>query len=416
MISLLSAPSLNHEGSTTMATVDGAYAQDGVNVSAGDKLSQYAGTIIRTTWNVPGVAQIVVSQSRRSLGGPPRIILDPSNGLFRASYLSLNSDGVGTKVGLHGAAGTYAYTPLDLTAMLADDTARYGGLPIALSSVLDVESTRNPAIIERLFDALVDVARANNIMVINGELAELGSYVGGEKQTLWQHILKSVAPYFGLKTAPEPFRFLWSGTMLGAYHPDLMILGNSVAVGDVVVAFREHGYRSNGISLVRAALRKKFGRNWATLPEAQAIIKECCKPSISYANALAHINGWYTQGERIVRIKQLTHVTGGGIVGKFGAFLKRAGLSAELDALWSPPQAMKTCCAWRGISDREVHKTLNCGQGMLAIVDPSDVNNLIGELHTDGIEAKAAGMITRGDYPVLSLISGFTGNELVYHL
>jgi phosphoribosylaminoimidazole (AIR) synthetase len=54
------------------------------------------------------------------------------------------NDGIGTKVEIHDAAGSYKQAARDVIAMTGSDITRYGGYPLVFTSVLDVANIGEP--------------------------------------------------------------------------------------------------------------------------------------------------------------------------------------------------------------------------------------------------------------------------------
>ena len=128
-----------------------------------------------------------------------------------------------------------------------------------------------------------------------------------------------------------------------------MILGDKIKAGDVVIALKEHGFRSNGISSVRKAFAKRFGPDRFDDPEAKAYIAQAAAPSLLYDNFLTHLNGWDTpEFEKVVDVHGIVHLSGGAFKGKFlDDMLQLNGQSAVLDNLFEMPEIMLQCAERR---------------------------------------------------------------------
>lgn len=118
-------------------------------------------------------------------------------------------------------------------------------------------------------------------------------------------------------------------------------------------------------------------------------------PSVIYHGALLNLLGRHGE-ERKVNIKGLAHITGGGIAENLKRTLKVSGTGATLDNLFAPHDALKDLIEIGNVAIDEAYKTWNMGNGMLVIVDPSDVDTTIAELKTAGVVAQVAGSITAG--------------------
>lgn len=377
------------------------YAEDGVNVDAGDEFSAHAGRICQESFqNSPHVR-----------------VRDLSEGYFRGvrsfrfyhlprGYsFDMTSDGNGTKVVLSAAAGMYRQAACDLLAMAGMDITRNGGLGLVFNNVLDVSTLGEPgtpthqAFIE-LVNGLGEVAQKIDVVLFRGETAELGCCISSEN------------PKSGVK-------FNWSGSMLGVYHPSKMITGNGLVLGMMVVALHERGFRANGISSVRKALAMRFGPDWWDNPEAAEYIRMAAEPSVLYDPLLHYLNGWHLEGfDRPITMHSIVHLSGGAFEGKLGKdILFPRGLSADLYDLWEPPEIMRQCAIWRGMDDESCYKTWNGGQGALVVVSRDEASFLIKMARQFGIKAKICGEITKWDEPMIRIQSQFTpGKEIIYKL
>jgi phosphoribosylaminoimidazole (AIR) synthetase len=201
--------------------------------------------------------------------------------------------------------------------------------------------------------------------------------------------------------------FNWGGTMLGVYHPDKMIHGNTLKPGQKIIALRDD-FRSNGISSVRKALQMHYGDDWYNNPDALDDIIAASTVSAQYDRLLNYAHGW-TSNENGVSIEPLipmhliVHLSGGAFESKLGKdILYPQGLSAELFNLFDPPEIMLKCASWRHLLDEECYSTWNGGQGALVVVDHNNVAKFMDLAESFGVEAKVAGKITerKDDYTV----------------
>lgn len=373
-----------------------AYKADGVNLPAGDAFSRYAGMQARTTWENSKFVRIT-DLSEGNFRGPRAWRL---HRVPRGCLQTLTADGVGTKVLFHAASFQLADAGYDIVAMTGGDITRYGGIPLVFASVLDVASLGEPhshefGYFKTVVDGLALAADKNEMVVITGETAELGPCVGSENPN-------------------QRVKFNWAGVAYGLYHPDRMITGATMRPGHRVVALRERGFRSNGISSARKAFQLKFGPEWWDADRAIAHVKAAARRSSLYDAFLARANGWY--GKKLhVPMSGLAHITGGGIPEKFGSLIFPHGLSATLDDLYDPPKIMSDCAAWREldgttvISCEDFYRTWNGGQGVLAVMPESSVDSFIELAGEFEHEAKVCGIITHEDSPELVIASKWRG-------
>ena len=97
---------------------------------------------------------------------------------FNGVKIGMTSDGIGTKIELAERTGIYNTIGFDLVAMVADDLAANGIETVNLSNILDVDFL-DADIVDQLMEGLYKAAKFANITVTGGEIAELGSRIGG---------------------------------------------------------------------------------------------------------------------------------------------------------------------------------------------------------------------------------------------
>lgn len=244
---------------------------------------------------------------------------------------------------------------------------------------------------------LGDVAKKENLVVLKGETAQMGVSLGSE-------IIESQT------------KINWSGMMLGVYTKKKLITGATIKPGQVIIALKENGFRSNGISSVRKAFRKKFGDKWWAVKEAKDYIVQAATPSVLYDRYIATLHGWYNENfKEEVKIHSIIHLSGGAIKEKLWKdILLPKKLSAEIKDLWEPPQIMKEVARWRGIDDEEFYETWNGGQGMLLVVDKKDAERTLKRAKQFGIQAKVSGVITKEKISKINLLSKLNYREVIY--
>lgn len=375
-----------------------AYAADGVDVEKEADFSSYAGALTKSTYqNSPYVA--VSDLSAGSFRGPRPFTLQ---NLPDDYVTEMSADGLGTKGILIDAADSFETAAYDLLAMVTSDITRYGGLPLVLTNILDVtevgeDGEEANARYKRLIDGLAAGAKDAGVVVLKGETAQMSVCIGSE-------------------IPDSPSRFNWGATMLGVYHKDKVVTGDTLKSGQVVVALKENGFRCNGISSVRKALAMQYGETWWSNPEAEADIKAAATPSVLYDKFVNTLMGWYAADfTPEVALHAILHISGGGIKEKLGHdLLFKRGFSAELTDLFTPPEIMQKCAAWRGIKDEEFYEAWNGGQGMLLVVDESEADRVVACAADFGLEAKVSGTITASDTPELTIHSQLSDTIVKY--
>lgn len=379
------------------------YAQDGVDVEEESSFSSFAGSVCKKSYNNSPFVK-VHDLSGGNFRGPRPFTL---KNLPKGYFIEASTDGIGTKGILIDAAKTHKDAAYDIIAMTASDITRFGGVPLVFINVLDISSVGNKGdkvskIYKSAISGLGDVARASKIVVLKGETAQMGDAIGSE-----------------IKDSKTKIN--WSGMMIGAYHKNKMITGKGLKAGQVIIGLKENGFRSNGISSVRKALKVKFGQKWWTNPKAQKSIKEASTPSVLYDMYVNTLHGWFNKNPKQnfkpeINIHSVVHLSGGAFREKLGKdVLWRKGLSAELSHLWEPPKIMLECAKWRGLKDAEFYEVWNGGQGMLLIVDAKDAKHCIKRAKDFGVKAKIVGKVTKEKHPQISIDSKLNiGKKIIY--
>jgi phosphoribosylformylglycinamidine cyclo-ligase len=317
--------------------------------------------------------------------------------LPKGSVMSMGFDGTGTKAEYAQRLEVFNTIAFDLFAMLCDDAVLRGGEPALVGSVLDVRSfSKTPGyleVVKQLAEGYVAAAKAANVAVINGEIAQMGGMISGYGK--------------------HPFN--WSGACVWFGKKDRLFTGKDIRAGDAVVLLGEKGFRSNGLSLARAILSRSYGsryeRHWGNWHKHQYEDKTLGEwlltPSMIYAPLVTHLNGGFS-GERRVRVNGVVHITGGGIPEKFARVLKPTGLGVSLAIPFEPPPLMTHCQTLskhlakktgsrkrfmiEPVSDHEAYKTWPMGQGMAVITTEPGI--VAKEAHTFGFETRLGGYIT----------------------
>ncbi len=375
------------------------YSKDGVDVEEESSFSSFAGSVCKASYkNSPFVD--ITDLSGGNFRGPR-----PFNfkNLPKGYLIEVSTDGLGTKGIIIDAAKTHHLAAYDIIAMTASDITRYGGIPLIFVNVFDTTSIGNAGdkvnkTYKSAISGLGKVAKESKIVVLKGETAQMGDAIGSE-------------------ISESKTKLNWSGTMIGAYHKDKMITGEKLAPGQVIIGLKENGFRCNGISSLRKALRKKFGNTWWANPKAKESIQRAATPSVLYDNYINTLHGWFDKNFKPeIPLHAVIHLSGGAFREKLAKdILFPKKLSAEITDLWEPPKIMKECAKWRGVTDEEFYEIWHGGQGMLLIIEAKDIEHCIKRGRDFGIQAKVVGKITKEKIQKVSIISRLThGKKIIY--
>ncbi len=262
---------------------------------------------------------------------------------FGDYYLSMCTDGVGSKVLVAEHLEKFDTVGIDMVAMNVNDVICIGAKPIALVDYLAVEKIDEKKISE-IMKGVAEGAKQAGCEVISGETATLPEVING---------------------------FDLAGTCLGAVKKDEIVTGENIREGDAIIGLESSGVHSNGLTLARKVLDLD---SWG---------EELLTPTRIYVKEVLSA---ITPG-----VHGLSHITGGGL-----KKLKRIlpdGLGAEITDPLEPQEVFGEIQRRGRVSDREMHKTFNMGMGFAIVCEPEAVEGIIDGLKTN---AKVVGRVVKG--------------------
>jgi len=361
------------------------YKESGVDIKVGDDFSKFVYKQIKSTWETSGWNKIVTPFDNFS--GVRGIDISGLEDVI----LGMNFDGIGTKVEIAEKLNRYYTLGYDLMAMVCDDAVIRGAEPILVGSILDFNHIplTHSAQLKELIEGYVNAAKEAGVQIINGEIAELGGRVQG----------------YG------PMNLNWGAGLIWLAKKDRLISGKDIAVGDKVIMFREDGFRSNGLSLVRKILEgldAELSNN-----KRDFLLGSILKPSKIYSKFITKLTGG-VQGEKLVNISGMAHITGGGIPGKIGRMLRPCKFGANLQGIFEPPQIMKYFQQEGKVLNAEAYKTWNMGNGFALVT--KDYMKVLTLAKENNIYAKVAGEIIEEPVIKIADYGVYSGDTLTFNL
>jgi phosphoribosylformylglycinamidine cyclo-ligase len=327
-----------------------SYRDAGVDIDAGDAL------IDRIK---PFAARTRRDGVLAGIGGFGALFEVPKR--YRNPVLVSGTDGVGTKLKLAFQLGYHDTVGIDLVAMSVNDVLVQGAEPLFFLDYyacgkLDVDTAA------RVIRGIATGCEQAGCALIGGETAEMpGMYPPGEYDL--------------------------AGFAVGVVEKDRIIDGSTIHEGDAVIGLASSGPHSNGYSLVRriveacgADLASDFhGRTLGDVLMAPTRIY--VKPVLALMNALP--------------VKGVAHITGGGLVENIPRILPEA-LCAVLDASrWQAPPVFAWLQTGGNVDRHEMHRTFNCGIGMVVVVAREHVQAALEHLAAAGETAWHIGDVGR---------------------
>ncbi len=332
------------------------YRESGVDLGAADELIDRIGWRVTSTWTDDVIG---------GFGGFAAGIRVPPG--YQKPVLMMSTDGVGTKAEIARVTGLVEGLGYDLLAMVADDLAAAGALPIAMQDYIAVGYLDLDRI-ELLVESIADACADNDVALLGGETAEHPGTIEGD-------------------------RFDLAATALGIVELGDEVDNERVEVGDVIVGVHSPNLRSNGFSLVRALIVDQLDLD-APFPGSDLTVAETLlQPSIIYApavmNALARSEA-----------HGLAHITGGGLPGNVARILPE-GTAAHIEqSRWTVPDVFGVIQDLGSVAEEEMFRTFNMGIGFVAVAPEVDADRLIRGFDSHGLEATVIGRIVEGERTV----------------
>ena len=332
------------------------YRDAGVDIDAGDELVERIKPLVRRAQRREVLAGI---------GGFGALIELPSG--YRQPVLVAGTDGVGTKLRLAIDTGRHDTIGIDLVAMCANDVVVQGAEPLFF---LDYYATGKlqVAVAEAVVRGIVEGCVQAGAALVGGETAEMpGIYQGADYDL--------------------------AGFCVGVVEKEAIIDGSKVAAGDALIGLASSGPHSNGYSLIRKLIEVS-GATPATTVGGRPLFERLLAPTRIYVKALLALL-------RALPVHGVAHITGGGLTDNIPRVLP-SGLEAVLERRrWGADPVFEWLQNAARLDAAEMHRTFNCGIGMVVIVPAAHAAAAVTLLGAHGESAQIIGDIRSGDRGVL---------------
>lgn len=329
------------------------YREAGVDIEKGNKAVNRIKDIVKTTFNENVVTGIGL------FGGLFRFEKEK----YKEPVLVSSTDGVGTKVIIAASVGKFDTIGQCLVNHCVNDILTCGARPLFFLDYIGIGRLL-PEHIEEVVRGLALACRQNDCVLIGGEMAEMPDVYGEEKLDL-------------------------VGTIVGVVEKK-DLLHNRVREGNVLIGLKSSGLHTNGYTLARKVLLKKFTLGEYIDELGCTLGEELLKVHRSY---LTPVSGLLK--EKL--IKGMSHITGGGIIGNTRRILPE-GLEIKIDwNAWEWPTIFKLIRDTGNISEDEMRRVFNLGIGFIVICDKDNVDKVFEYLQNASEEPVLVGEVIRED-------------------
>ncbi len=270
-----------------------------------------------------------------------------------------STDGIGTKGIYHWQQKSFKKAVIDALAMNLNDLVLMRARAYGLHDHIMIPEDNHKAIIE-IVESLSEECQKRNIGILSGETAIHNDLSGLEISVNIDGFIKK----------PKLNLFLPGGVLIG---------------------IKSNGLHSNGFTKVREAFGNEFR-------------KEFIEPTLIYSDILLNINEKYD-------IRGMMHITGGAYT-KLKDFLSKENISIHNNHKLKPHNIFYEIYD-KGIPDKRMYKTFNCGVGFVLSVTEKDAKSIISEIEDSGFLADEIGRVVKGDGKV-SVESMFSDEKIIF--
>jgi phosphoribosylformylglycinamidine cyclo-ligase len=179
-----------------------------------------------------------------------------------------------------------------------------------------------------------------------------------------------------------------AGFCVGVVEKDGIIDGTKTAAGDIVIGLPSSGPHSNGYSLIRK-LVSVAGANDKTQVDGKLLFDRLLTPTRIYVKSLLAL-------AKKIGVKGFAHITGGGLTDNIPRVLPDGFEVVLQRKAWHRDPVFDWLAAAGRIPAPEMHRTFNCGIGMIVVVAPADVDASLAALKATGENPVVIGTVGRG--------------------
>lgn len=326
-----------------------SYKDAGVDIDAGNALVEAIKPIAKAT------ARPEVSTSLGGFGALFELPMDK----YKNPLLVSGTDGVGTKLRLAIESGKHDQVGIDLVAMCVNDLIVQGAEPLFFldyyaTGKLDIYTARD------VVAGIGEGCQQSGCALIGGETAEMpGMYPDGDYDL--------------------------AGFCVGIVEKADLIDGTKVKAGDVLLGLASSGPHSNGYSLIRKIIEVN-GANLNEECDNQPLIDALMAPTRIYVKSILALM-------KQIEIHAISHITGGGLLENLPRVMPN-NTKAKVDTKsWNRPAVFDWIQTHGNVEFHEMHRTLNCGIGMVVVVDEKDQQTAIDALTAQGEVVSVIGKI-----------------------
>ena len=288
---------------------------------------------------------------------------------FGDRYITLATDGVGSKLMIAEALDKWDTVGIDCIAMNVNDTICVNAEPTSFVDYIAIDKP-NEDVTRDIGIGLQKGAELSNMEIVGGEIAVLPEIINGVDL---------------------------SGTCMGYVEKDRIITGDACREGDLIVSLRSSGIHSNGLTLARKVVESN-GLSYKDKVSglSKSIGEEQLTPTEIYVRQVLEITSNH-------EVHGLVDITGGGLR---NILRMRTGLKYIISDPVKPAPIFKKIQELGQIEDKEIYQTLNMSMGFTIIAPADDAEEIASKYPN----ADVVGRVEKGEGVLLE-----PGNILYDH-
>ncbi len=315
------------------------YKDAGVDIEAGNRFVEMIKPLVKATTRPEVLSDI------GGFGG----LFSLNKNKYKQPTLVAATDGVGTKLKMAFALDKHDTVGIDLVAMCVNDLVVQGAEPLFFLDYLATGKLSPEKAVE-IMKGISEGCQQAGCALLGGETAEMpGMYQDGEYDL--------------------------AGFSVGVIDREMIVDGSTINTEDQIIGIASSGLHSNGYSLARKILLDNMNLPLdatpagLTVPLGEALIT----PTRIYVKSILNLL-------RDFNIKGIAHITGGGLIENIPRVLPR-NCKAVIDcSSWEKPDIFELLRDGGNLDDFEMYRTFNNGIGMVLVVPPAQVEDIMARL------------------------------------
>ena len=318
-----------------------SYKDAGVDIDAGNALVDRIKHVAKRTAR---------PEVMGGLGGFGALCEIPAG--YKQPVLVSGTDGVGTKLRLAMDLSKHDSIGIDLVAMCVNDLVVCGAEPLFF---LDYYATGklNVDVAAQVVEGIGSGCEQAGCALVGGETAEMPGMYEGDDYDL-------------------------AGFCVGVVEKSEIIDGTRVTEGDVLLALPSSGPHSNGYSLIRKIIEVADVDIATVTLDGQPLTELLMAPTRIYVKPLLELI------RETGAVKAMAHITGGGLLENIPRVLPE-GAAASIDLTsWKRPAVFDWLQQQGNVDEKEMHRVLNCGVGMVVCVAADQADRAMAVLTKAG--------------------------------